>query len=133
MSDAVATNGDAAAATRPPQEVEEEDLPFFAKVLNHILTPGSSLTHTTWVVFNILIFLLFLCWSMFLYAMPTNIHVWVFGFLGLGFAVTTNWFMKIVFSSGLDFATQQQQEMEEKAQAGEGNADAAIEGQKKQQ
>lgn len=55
---------------------------------------------------NALVFVLFACWLVFVYAMPGSIHVWIFGLLGLGFAISTNWFMKIVFSSGLDFASQ---------------------------
>lgn len=90
--------------------IEEENLPFLARVLNHILTPGSSLTPFMWVTFNVIMAGLFAVWLMFLYAMPANIHVWSFGFLGLGLGLSTNWFMSLIFSSGLDFASQQQQQ-----------------------
>ncbi|CAJ1008223.1 putative ER protein Pkr1 [Leishmania naiffi] len=88
----------------------EENLPFLARVINHVLTPGSSLSPIVWISFNIVMLGLFGVWLMFVVAMPKNIHVWAFGFLGVGLTASTNWLMKIIFSSGLDFASQQQRE-----------------------
>lgn len=96
---------------------EDESLPLMARMLNHLLTPGSSLTPIIWISFNVIMLGLFAVWLMFVCAMPKNVHVWVFGVLGFGLAASTNWLMKIVFSSGLDFASQQQREAEEKAAA----------------
>ncbi|KPI83003.1 hypothetical protein ABL78_7976 [Leptomonas seymouri] len=86
-----------------------------ARILNHILTPGSSLSPVIWITFNVIMTALFAVWLMFVCSMPKNVHVWVFGILGLGLTVSTNWLMKIIFSSGLDFASQQQREAEERA------------------
>lgn len=98
-------------------EAEGESLPLMARMLNHLLTPGSSLTPLIWISFNVIMLAFFAVWLMFVCSMPRNVHVWVFGFLGLGLVASTNWLMKIVFSSGLDFASQQQREAEEKANA----------------
>lgn len=35
--------------------------------------------------------------------MPDNVHLWVFGLLGIGLAVSTNWLMTLVFKSGLNY------------------------------
>ncbi|KPA75188.1 hypothetical protein ABB37_08507 [Leptomonas pyrrhocoris] len=100
-----------------PQEEGEESLPLMARMLNHILTPGSSLSPVVWISFNVIMLALFVVWLMFVCSMPKNVHVWIFGILGLGLTASTNWLMKIVFSSGLDFASQQQREAEEKSAA----------------
>jgi hypothetical protein len=99
------------------QEKGEESLPLMARMLNHLLTPGSSLTPVIWIGFNVIMVAFFVVWLMFVCSMPKNIHVWVFGVLGFGLTASTNWLMKIIFSSGLDFASQQQREAEEKAAA----------------
>ncbi|CCW64506.1 unnamed protein product [Phytomonas sp. EM1] len=91
---------------------ETEELPLLARIINHILTPGSSLTPFMWISFNVIMCGLFLLWLLFVISMPTCIHVWVFGFLGLGLTLSTNWFMKIVFSSGMNFAPQQASDTE---------------------
>lgn len=90
------------------KEGETEELPLLARFINHLLTPGSSLTPVVWISFNVIMAALFVVWMMFVVSMPNNIHVWAFGILGFGLFASTNWFMKIVFSSGLDFASQQQ-------------------------
>lgn len=105
-------DGAAGAATAPG--ASEESLPFLARMINHLLTPGSSLTPIVWISFNLIMLALFGVWLMFVMSMPTNVHVWAFGFLGLGLTASTNWLMKIIFSSGLDFASQQQREADEK-------------------
>lgn len=102
-------------AAKPDEE--EENLPLMARMLNHLLTPGSSLTPVIWFSFNAIMLALFVVWMMFVCSMPKNVHVWVFGILGFGLLASTNWLMKIIFSSGLDFASQQQREAEEKAAA----------------
>lgn len=99
------------------QAEEAEQLPLMARMLNHILTPGSSLSPIIWISFNVIMLALFCVWLLFVCSMPKNVHVWVFGILGAGLTASTNWLMKIVFSSGLDFASQQQREAEEKAAA----------------
>ncbi|KAK7197218.1 hypothetical protein NESM_000667600 [Novymonas esmeraldas] len=111
-----AAAGTAAAAAAPN---EEESLPFLARMINHLLTPGSSLTPLVWIGFNLVMLALFGVWLMFVVAMPKNIHVWAFGFLGLGLTASTNWLMKIIFSSGLDFASQQQREAEASKEIGD--------------
>ncbi|KAG5480081.1 hypothetical protein LSCM1_06508 [Leishmania martiniquensis] len=90
-----------------PVTNEEESLPVLARMINHLLTPGSSLSPIVWISFNLVMLALFGVWLMFVFAMPKSIHVWAFGFLGLGLTASTNWLMKIIFSSGLDFASQQ--------------------------
>lgn len=93
---------------------EEEEgtasLPLLARLLNHLLTPGSSLTPVVWVIFNIIMVFLIMIWLCFLYSFPSNLHVWVFGVLGLGLAVSTNWLLHLIFSAGLDFNTQEAEE-----------------------
>lgn len=89
------------------EDIELEQLSWIARLINHVLTPGSSLTLVTWVVFNCIMGLLFLVWLSFAIAFPRNIHVWVFGILGLGLAGSTNWLMRIIFREHLDFSSQQ--------------------------
>lgn len=101
-----------------PSADEKEALPLVARIVNHLLTPGSSLTSSVWTAFNIIMIWLFLCWLLFLFSFPTSIHVWAFGILGLGLLVSTNWFMSEIFKAGLDFdsqqaAKQQQQEQQQ--------------------
>ncbi|KAG5506533.1 hypothetical protein JKF63_06036 [Porcisia hertigi] len=97
-----------------PVENEEKSLPLLARMIDHILTPGSSLSPIVWIGFNLVMLALFGVWLIFAFAMPNNIHVWAFGFLGLGLTCSTNWLMKIIFSSGLDFASQQKREAGQK-------------------
>lgn len=98
------------------QEVHgNEELTWIARLINHLLTPGSSLTLLTWVVFNCIMGALFLVWLSFAVVFPHNVHVWVFGFLGLGLAGSTNWLLRIIFREHLDFSSQQQaQSLEDK-------------------
>mmetsp|Transcript_75096 Transcript_75096/g.87189 ORF Transcript_75096/g.87189 Transcript_75096/m.87189 type:complete len:156 (-) Transcript_75096:189-656(-) len=86
---------------------EENELPFLARALNHILTPGSSLTSSVWTAFNIIMLWLFVCWLLFVFSFPYNIHVWAFGILGLGLLLATNWFLSEIFKAGLDFDSQE--------------------------
>lgn len=72
---------------------EAEQLPLIAKIINHVLTPGSSLSGMMLVIFNIILFLLFTIWLMFVYVMPTSWIVWTFGFLGGGLGVSTNFLL----------------------------------------
>ncbi|KAG5502692.1 hypothetical protein JIQ42_05761 [Leishmania sp. Namibia] len=99
-----------------PVSNKEDSLPFLARMINHLLTPGSSLSPIVWISFNLVMLALFGVWLMFVFAMPKNIHVWAFGFLGLGLTASTNWLMKIVFSSGLDFASQQHRDAGEESE-----------------
>lgn len=108
---------------QPQQATEEQNLPFLARVVNHLLTPGSSLNPIMWIAFNVIMLALFGIWLMFVYAMPKNIHVWAFGFLGLGLAASTNWLMKLIFSEGLDFNSQQAQKQDETAGNGKKKED----------
>ncbi|CAD2215126.1 hypothetical protein ADEAN_000257900 [Angomonas deanei] len=103
----------------------EEELPFLARAFNFILTPGSSLTPVMWIIFNVIMLGLFFIWCTFVKEMPDNIHVWAFGVLGLGLCISTNWMMKLVFSAGLDFGSQQEKEKEEKEKEGKGEGNAA--------
>jgi hypothetical protein len=91
----------------------QEDLPLLARIINHVLTPGSSLTSTVWVSFNVIMVMLALIWLMFVVSMPDNVHVWSFGFLGAGLAATTNWFMYEIFKSGDDFHSRKAKEGKE--------------------
>jgi hypothetical protein len=101
----------------PPKAEEEklEDLPWFARVVNHILTPGSALTKDVWLAFNLIVAGTFMCWLIFLVLMPDSIHVWIFGALCVGLAISTNWFMKEVFAAKEDFESQKAREKEEAA------------------
>ncbi|KAH9601283.1 V-type ATPase assembly factor Pkr1 [Trypanosoma melophagium] len=81
---------------------EESELPWFARLINHVLTPGSALSPTVWMAFNVVMFALFFSWLMLVVAIPDNIHVWAFGFLGAGLAFSTNWCFREVFARGLD-------------------------------
>ncbi|EPY27446.1 hypothetical protein STCU_05747 [Strigomonas culicis] len=100
-------------APADPKE-QEEETPLLARLVNHLLTPGSSLTPLMWAIFNVIMFGLFMVWCSFVYSVPHNIHVWIFGVLGLGLALSTNWLMYILFTSGLDFASLQEKEREER-------------------
>ncbi|KAG8342818.1 hypothetical protein TRVL_06354 [Trypanosoma vivax] len=73
---------------------EEAGLPWVARVINHILTPGSALSPVVCVTFNVVMGALFFCWLCLVISMPWNIHLWVFGLLGLGLAISTNWLFK---------------------------------------
>ncbi|CBH09008.1 ER protein Pkr1, putative [Trypanosoma equiperdum] len=73
---------------------EEAGLPWVARFINHILTPGSALSPVVWCAFNVVMAALLLCWLPLLISMPSNIHLWVFGFLGAGLAFSTNWFFR---------------------------------------
>jgi hypothetical protein len=90
-------------ATLTPAEPTEEELPIVARLLNHFLTPGSSLTSSVWTIFNVIMLWLFACWLLFVFSFPDNIHVWAFFVLGVGLLVTTNWFMSEIFKAGLDY------------------------------
>lgn len=72
---------------------DNEELPFIAKIINHVLTPGSSLSGVMLIVFNLIILFLFVIWMMFVYVMPTSWIVWTFGFLGGGLAASTNFLL----------------------------------------
>jgi len=84
-----------------------EELPWFARAVNHIMTPGSSLTSSVWTLFNCLIAALFGVWFIFFVNFPTNPHVWVFFGLATGLAITTNIFFKEIFAAGHDFDSMQ--------------------------
>lgn len=105
-----------AAPAAPSSTVAEtsDNLPFLANVLNHLLTPGSSLTSSVWTAFNVIMAWLFACWLLFLFSFPTNIHVWAFGILGLGLLLSTNWFMNEIFKAGLDYESTQKKEQQGK-------------------
>ena len=90
-------------AVAAPTTVEE--LPWFAKAVNHVMTPGSSLTTTVWTLFNCLIAMLFGVWLIFAFQFPDSIHVWIFLALGVGLAFSTNIFFREVFAAGHDFAS----------------------------
>ncbi|ESL11934.1 hypothetical protein TRSC58_00307 [Trypanosoma rangeli SC58] len=77
---------------------EASELPWLARLVNHVLTPGSALSPLVWITFNVVMAALFLCWLSLVFAMPDNVHIWVFGFLGAGLALVTNWLFKEVFS-----------------------------------
>ena len=94
---------------------EEESLPLVARIINHVLTPGSSLTTTVWASFNVIMAMLFCCWLLFVFSFPDNIHVWAFGLLGGGLLATTNWFMYEIFSAKEDFASLQLKKQKEEA------------------
>lgn len=104
---------------------DSKNLPLLVRLINHILTPGSSLSPIVWISFNLIMGILFLIWVSFVVSFPDNIHVWVFGFLGLGLAGSTNWMMKIIFNAHLDFASQQEEmkEIEKKNNEKEGKGD----------
>lgn len=119
----VAANG-AVAAQEGAADTTVEELPMLARMLNHLLTPGSSLTSSVWTAFNVIMVWLFACWLLFVFSFPDNIHVWAFFVLGVGLLLTTNWFMSEIFKAGLDY------DSTKKAEAAKGKKDAkkAIEG-----
>lgn len=88
-----------------PVKSDAASLPLLARLVNHLLTPGSSLTTGTWTAFNVIMGMLFGVWLTFVISMPDNVHVWVFGGLFTGLAITTNWFMKEVFAAKQDFVS----------------------------
>lgn len=96
----------------PPKRDEREEVPFFSRLVNHFLTPGSALTSGVWTLFNSIIFVLGLVWLIFVVSMPDNIHVWIFGGLFLGLALSTNWFFSQVFEAKLDYDSQQKGDTE---------------------
>ena len=106
----------AAAKPAPVAAADDDtkDLPLLARLVNHIMTPGSALTKDVWIIFNIIIAGVFFVWFLFLILMPTEIMVWIFGFLCVGLALSTNWFMKEVFAAKEDFASKQAAEAENK-------------------
>nr|CCC89373.1 conserved hypothetical protein [Trypanosoma congolense IL3000] len=81
---------------------EETELPLLARFINHILTPGSALSPVVWITFNAVISALFLCWISLIIAMPDNIHLWIFGFLGAGLALSTNWLFRELSSRPIE-------------------------------
>jgi cytoskeletal protein RodZ len=97
---------------------DEEPLPWYGQLVNHILTPGSSLTVGVWNLFNALLLTLFLIWLMFFYHFPTSIHTWVFLVLGAGLAASTNWFMREIFAAKEDFASVKEREASEAEKKG---------------
>jgi hypothetical protein len=123
----------AAQAVAPAQQPaqEEENLPLMARLVNHLMTPGSSHSSTMWTIFNGIILSLFVIWGMFVASMPTNIHVWVFGFFLVGLAITTNMFMNAIFEAKEDFVSRQEREkLEGKTDAQDG-AKKEIDNEKK--
>jgi hypothetical protein len=100
------------------KEEAEEQLPLAARVINHILTPGSSLTVTVWISFNLIMAVLFLIWLMFVVSFPDDLNVWIFGVLGAGLLGSTNWFMYEVFNAKEDFASLQAKKKLEEEDAG---------------
>ncbi|EAN89528.1 hypothetical protein C3747_366g85c [Trypanosoma cruzi] len=77
---------------------EVRELPWLARLANHILTPGSALSPAVWITFNVVMAALFFCWLSLVFTMPDNIHIWTFGFLGAGLAFSTNWLFKEIFN-----------------------------------
>lgn len=82
---------------------KSEEPPLAMRVVNHLLTPGSSLTSTVWTAFNAIMLVLGVIWIVFLFNFPTNPHVLVFGGLFLGLLASTNWFFKEIFDAKEDF------------------------------
>lgn len=103
----------AAAGNKKKGAADEEALPWYAQLVNHIMTPGSSLTTGVWNFFNALIIGLYLIWLTFLVSFPDSIHTWVFFALLTGLAISTNWFMREIFAAKEDFASQQEQKKKE--------------------
>lgn len=77
-------------------------MPWLARLVNHVLTPGSALSPAVWITFNVVMAALFACWLSLVFAMPDNVHIWAFGFLGAGLAFSTNWLFKEIFSRESD-------------------------------
>ena len=86
-------------------EKQKEPEGFVQQLIAHFLTPGSALSGTVWTIFNVMIGLLYCCWAYFCYHFYDNIHIWVFGFLITGLAITTNMFFQEVFARGDDYDT----------------------------
>jgi uncharacterized iron-regulated membrane protein len=117
------------AVAKPTTAPKEEPLPWYGALVNHLLTPGSSLTTGVWNLFNLLIGGVFLVWLMFFAAFPTSIHVWVFFALLVGLAVSTNWFMKEIFNAKEDFVSVQERKAKEEAEKAKEeprNGDVAV-------
>jgi hypothetical protein len=111
-------------ATQQPADAEE--MPWYGKMVNHLMTPGSSLTTGVWNIFNGLIVGLYLIWLMFLVNFPDSVHTWVFFVLLTGLAITTNWFLKEIFAAGEDFESRKQRGEIDESGAKKDGADAAA-------
>eukprot|EP00758_Cryptobia_borreli_P007063 Tbor_TRINITY_DN5240_c1_g1::TRINITY_DN5240_c1_g1_i2::g.16741::m.16741 len=71
----------------------DTDTPLIARIINHMLTPGSSLNFTIWISFNCIMGILFIIWLMFFIQFPTSVHLSAFAFLGGGLGASTNYVM----------------------------------------
>ena len=86
----------------------EEPEGVAVKMINHLMTPGSSLTSTVWTAFNVIMVMLGMIWLVFLFNFPTNTHVLIFGGLFLGLFGSTNWFFSEIFNAKEDFESQKE-------------------------
>jgi hypothetical protein len=93
--------------------------PWYIRIVNHIMTPGSSHSDTVLGIFNVIVCSLVLLWFLGIASFYNNIHYWVFGVLLFGLCVSTNVFMKEIMKA----------KAEEKAAAEQGSSD----GEKKSQ
>jgi hypothetical protein len=114
-----------AAAAAAVTATKPEDLPWYARLVDHVLTPGSSLTTGVWATFNAIIGALYVIWLSFFVSFPDNVHVWVFFFLLTGLAITTNYFMKEVFAAGMDFESTKKEDAAKKVAGGQAEGEAA--------
>eukprot|EP01059_Diplonema_ambulator_P006460 TRINITY_DN16155_c0_g1_i1.p1 TRINITY_DN16155_c0_g1~~TRINITY_DN16155_c0_g1_i1.p1 ORF type:complete len:121 (+),score=36.27 TRINITY_DN16155_c0_g1_i1:46-363(+) len=90
-------------------EAKPQEPSLLEKVVESILTPGSSLTASMQVVINITFVILAFILMGLVFADPENIHLKIMIGLLLGLVFSTNWFFSLILNS--DFKA----EVEDKA------------------
>jgi hypothetical protein len=92
---AAGTVGKAAAGR--PRAADAADDPasanILARIVDHLLTPGSAISGAMQLAFNAIMAVLFVLWGGAAALAPESVHVWVFGALVLGLFLSTNWFL----------------------------------------
>ena len=82
------------------QQQEEEEAPvgFMGKVVQNILTPGSSLTAEMCSFLNVIFAILGLVLAVMIFADRNNIHLYIMTFFYIGLVASTNWFVFLFFA-----------------------------------
>jgi hypothetical protein len=113
------------------RQVEEDDAAnanLLSSFVNHMLTPGSSLSHTMQAAFNGIMIVLFMIWGVFLGTVPPgeSLHVWIFGALIIGLTLSTNWFLSQMIEIKAETEREEAEEKKKKAQEEAAAAAAAT-------